>query len=147
MSSLLLDYVIKPCYQGLARSLHSNLSQSCSIGLRSGLCAGQSSSSTPNSLIHVLMDLALCTGAHYSHAGTGRGHPQTVPTKSKMSCYAEALRVPLTGTQGQSPTPEKQPHFTLCTLHNAVRQVSFSWQSSNPDSSIGLGLVLHHCFV
>uniref|UniRef100_A0A3P8W8X0 Eukaryotic translation initiation factor 4E binding protein 1 n=1 Tax=Cynoglossus semilaevis TaxID=244447 RepID=A0A3P8W8X0_CYNSE len=27
------------------------------------LCAGQSSSSTPDSVIHVFMDLALCTGA------------------------------------------------------------------------------------
>ncbi len=41
--------------EGLARSLRSNSSQRCSIGLRSGLCAGQSSSSTPNSLIHVFM--------------------------------------------------------------------------------------------
>ena len=49
--------------EGLALSLHSNSSQRCSIRLRSGLCAGQSSSSTPNSLIHVFMDLALCTGA------------------------------------------------------------------------------------
>uniref|UniRef100_A0A3B4DS63 NACHT domain-containing protein n=1 Tax=Pygocentrus nattereri TaxID=42514 RepID=A0A3B4DS63_PYGNA len=49
--------------EGLACSLHSNSSQRCSIGLRSGLCAGQSSSSTPNSLIHVFMDPALCTAA------------------------------------------------------------------------------------
>ena len=49
--------------EGLALSLHSNSSQRCSIGLRSGLCAGQSSSSTPNSLIHVFMDPALFTGA------------------------------------------------------------------------------------
>nr|XP_061844147.1 uncharacterized protein LOC133624531 isoform X2 [Nerophis lumbriciformis] len=47
----------------LALSLRSNSSQRCSIGFRSGLCAGQSSSSTPDSVIHVFMDLALCTGA------------------------------------------------------------------------------------
>ena len=47
--------------EGLALSLRCNSPQRCSIGLRSGLCAGQSSSSTPNSLIHT--DLALCTGA------------------------------------------------------------------------------------
>ena len=34
--------------------------------MRSGLCAGQSSSSTSNSLIHVFADLALCTGAQSS---------------------------------------------------------------------------------
>uniref|UniRef100_A0A3P8S0T8 Uncharacterized protein n=1 Tax=Amphiprion percula TaxID=161767 RepID=A0A3P8S0T8_AMPPE len=50
--------------EGLALSLCSNSSQRCSMGLRSGLCAGQSSSSTPDSVIHVFMDLALCTGAH-----------------------------------------------------------------------------------
>ena len=47
--------------EGLAHSLHSNSSQRSSIGLGSGLCAGLSSSSTPNLLIHVFMDLALCT--------------------------------------------------------------------------------------
>ncbi|KAK3526022.1 hypothetical protein QTP70_012787 [Hemibagrus guttatus] len=47
--------------EGQARSLRSNSSQRCSMGLRTGLCAGQSSSSTPNSLIHVFMDLALVT--------------------------------------------------------------------------------------
>uniref|UniRef100_A0A3B4E0Q5 Uncharacterized protein n=1 Tax=Pygocentrus nattereri TaxID=42514 RepID=A0A3B4E0Q5_PYGNA len=66
--------------EGLARSLRSNSSQRCSVGLKSGLCAGQSSSSTPISLIHVFMDL-LCALVH-SHIGTGRGRPQTVPTKS-----------------------------------------------------------------
>ena len=65
--------------EGVALSLHSNSSQRCSIGLRSGLCARQSSSSTPNSRLHVFMDL-LCALVH-SHVGTGRGHPQTVPTK------------------------------------------------------------------
>ena len=49
--------------ESLAHSLRSNSSQRCSIGLRSGLCAGQSGSSTPNWLIHVFMDLALCSGA------------------------------------------------------------------------------------
>jgi len=42
--------------ESLAHNRHS-------MGLRSGLCAGQSSSSTPNSSNHVFMDLALCTGA------------------------------------------------------------------------------------
>ena len=43
--------------EGLALSLHSNSSQRCSIRMRSGLCAHQSSSSTPNSL---LMSLWTC---------------------------------------------------------------------------------------
>jgi len=30
------------------------------------------------------------------------------------------------------------PHHKLYTWHNAVRQVQFSWQPPNPDSSIGL---------
>ena len=50
-----------------------NSSQRCSIGLRSGPGAGQSSSFTPNLLIHVFMDL-LCALLG-SHVGTGRGHP------------------------------------------------------------------------
>ena len=48
---------------GLASSRHSNLSQRYSMGLRLGLCAGQSSSSTPILTKHFYMDLALCTGA------------------------------------------------------------------------------------
>ena len=48
---------------GLARSRRSNSSQRCSMGLRSGLCASQSSSSTTISTNHFCMDLALCTGA------------------------------------------------------------------------------------
>jgi len=30
-----------------------------------------------------------------------------------MSWYAEALRVPFTGTKGSSPTPEKQPYTII----------------------------------
>uniref|UniRef100_A0A8C7J1G1 E3 ubiquitin-protein ligase UHRF n=1 Tax=Oncorhynchus kisutch TaxID=8019 RepID=A0A8C7J1G1_ONCKI len=41
----------------LAHSRLSNSSQRCSMGLRSGLCAGQSSSSTPISTNHFCMDL------------------------------------------------------------------------------------------
>ena len=44
-----------------------------------GLWAGQSNSSTPNSLIHVFMDLDCALAC--SHVGTGRRHPQTVPTE------------------------------------------------------------------
>lgn len=65
--------------EGLACSLHSNSSQRCSIGLRLPARSSQSSSSTPNLHIHVFMDLALCTVR--CHFGTGKGHPQTIPTK------------------------------------------------------------------
>ena len=61
-----------------------------------------------------------------SHVGTGRGHPQTKMKLSKISWYAEAFRVPFTGTKGPSPAPEKQPHtiippppnFTLGTMQS-----------------------------
>lgn len=42
--------------------VRSNVSQRGSVGLRSGSCASKSHSSTPKSLIYVLMDQALCTG-------------------------------------------------------------------------------------
>ncbi len=45
-----------------ALNFHSTLSQRCLMGLRSGLCEGQSRSSTPNSSDHVFMDLDLLTG-------------------------------------------------------------------------------------
>ena len=68
----------------------------------------------------------LCALVH-SHAGTGRGHPQTGSMKlSRISWYPEAFRVPLTGTKGPSPAPEKRPHtiippppnFTLGTMQS-----------------------------
>ena len=68
------------------------------MGLRSGLCAGQSSSSTPISTNHFRMDLTC-------HAGTGKGLLQTVRHKvgntesSRMSLYAVELRFPFTGTK------------------------------------------------
>ena len=52
----LLPPLLRLC---LARSLHSNSSQRCLMGLRSGLCAGQSSYSTPISTNNFCMDLAL----------------------------------------------------------------------------------------
>ena len=134
--------------EGLALSLRSNSSQRCSIGLRSGLCAGQSSSSTPNSLIHVFMDLALCTGAQSCWKRKGPSpncsHKVGSMELARISWYGEAFRVPFTGTKGSSPAPEKQtPHHNpsstkLYTWHNAVRQVPFSWQPPHPDLSIRL---------
>ena len=48
---------------GLACSQRSNSSQRFSMGLRVGLCAGQSSSTTLISTNHFFMGLTLCTGA------------------------------------------------------------------------------------
>ena len=130
--------------EGLALSLRSNSSQRFSIGLRSGLCAGQSSSSTPHSLIHVFMDFALCTGAQscWNRKGPSPNCSHKVGSMelSKISWYAEAFRVPFTGTKGPRPVPEKQPHtiippppnFTLGTMQSD----KFSWQPPNPDLSI-----------
>ncbi|XP_073699838.1 Fc receptor-like protein 5 [Garra rufa] len=76
----------------------------------SGLCAGQSSSSTPDSVIHVFMDLALCAGAQSCWKRKGpapnRSHKVGSMELSKMSWFAEAY--PFTG-QAQllknNPTP------------------------------------------
>ena len=81
------------------------------------LCAGQSSSSTPNSLTHVLMDLALCTGAqpcwNRKQPSPNCSHKVGSMELSIISWYAEAFRVPFTGTKGPSPSPEKQPHTII----------------------------------
>lgn len=45
-----------------ARCQHSNSSQKCSVGLRSWLCAGHSSSTTPTLANYVFMALHLCKG-------------------------------------------------------------------------------------
>jgi hypothetical protein len=50
------------CWAIRPRSQRSNSSQRCLMGLRLGLCADLSSSSTPISTNHFCMDLALCTG-------------------------------------------------------------------------------------
>ena len=47
---------------GLTHNQHSNSSQRCSMGLRSGLCAGQSSTSTLISTNHFTMDLTVHGG-------------------------------------------------------------------------------------
>lgn len=119
--------------EGLAHKFQCNSSQRCSVGLRrSGLCAGQSSFSTANSLIHVFMDLTLRTCAQFCFNRKGPSsncsHKVRSMKLSKMSCYDEALRVLFTGTKGLSPAPEKQPHtiispplhMTQCSLKSTV---------------------------
>ena len=67
----------------------------CSMGLRSGLCADQSSSSThrPRQTISVLT--SLCARGH-SHAETGKGLPHTVATKLEAQNCLEQRYSPLT---------------------------------------------------
>ena len=112
------------------------------------LCAGHSSSSTPNSLIHVFMDLALCTGAqscwNRKKPSPNCSHKVGSMKLSNIS-YGDAFRVPLIGTKG--PTSHHNPLSTkLHTWHNAVRQVPFSWQQPNPDyleqGNFSTGLVI-----
>ena len=131
--------------EGLALSLCSNSSQRCSVGLKSGLCAGQSSSSTPNSLSMSLWTLLYALV--HSYVGTGRGHPQTVPTKLEawncptslgMLKHTEFLSLELkVQTQLLKNNPNHNPPSTkLHTWHNAVRL--FFWQPPNSDLSIRL---------
>jgi len=50
-----------------------------------------------------------------------------------MSWYAEALKIPFTGSKGPILAPEKQH---LHTMNSAIRHVTFSWHPPNPDSPI-----------
>ena len=111
--------------EGLARNLRSGSSQRCLIGLRSELFEDQSNSSTPNSPNHVLMGLALYTGAQ-SCWNIKRAFPKLFPQSwkpdlSQMSWYAEVLRSPF--------TPEKQaPSSTKLYRW----QVTLSWHPPKP---------------
>ena len=73
--------------------------------------SGKSSSSTPNWLIHVFMDFALCTGAQscWNRKGPSANcfHKVGSMKLSKISWYAEEFRIPFTGTKGPSPAPGK----------------------------------------
>ncbi|MED6255406.1 hypothetical protein ATANTOWER_009226 [Ataeniobius toweri] len=69
--------------EDLAHSLHSNPSKRCSVRLTSTFGAGQSGSSAPIPLIHVFRELIW--NVVHTHVGTGRSHPQTVPTTKGLS--------------------------------------------------------------
>ena len=102
--------------EGMSHSLPSNSCQRCSIGLRSGLCASQSSFSIPNSLFHVFMDLALCTGAQSCWNRKEPSHKcfhKVGSMKLSKISWLCSFRVPLTGTKGPSPAPEQQPHTII----------------------------------
>ena len=76
------------------------------MGLRSGLYAGKSSSSTPISTNHFYMDLTLCSGALscWNRKGPSSNccHKIGSTELSRMSLCAVALRFPFTGTKGPS---------------------------------------------
>ena len=91
---------------------------------RSGLCAGQSSSSTPILTNHFCMDLALCRGALscWNRKGPSPNccHKVGSSELSSMSLYAVALRFPFTGTKGPSSNHEKQPQTIIHSLQLAL---------------------------
>ncbi len=90
--------------EGWARNLCSRSSQRCLM--RSGLSAGQSTSSTPNSSNHVFMDLALCIEAqscwNRKEPSPNCSHKVGSIALSKMSCYAEALWFLFAGSEKPS---------------------------------------------
>lgn len=89
----------------------------CFVGLRSVLCAGQSISSTPNLLIDVFIDLALCSGVqsywNEKSPSPNSSHKVGDMKLSKILWYGEILRVTFTGTKGPSLNPEEQPHTII----------------------------------
>ena len=121
--------------EGLTLSLSvSNSSQRCSFGLRSGLCAGQPSSFTPNSLIHVFMDLALCTGAQscWNRKGPSPNCSSKVGSMelSNISWYAEAFIAPF------SETKEPRKYGAQRELmRNNLRDIGLYRESTGPGTA------------
>jgi hypothetical protein len=87
------------------------------MGLRSGLYAGQSSSSTLISTNNFCMDLALCTGALscWNRKGPSPNcyHKVGCTESSRMSWNVVVLRFPFTGTKGPRLNHEKQPQTII----------------------------------
>lgn len=103
---------------GLAGSLCSNTSQRLSVWLRSGLYAGPSGCSTPNSLIPLFMNLALCTGVQSCWNRKWWSNTFGSVKLSKMPWCAETLELPFIGTKTPSPSSELQIIIPPCTkLH------------------------------
>jgi hypothetical protein len=124
---------------GLAHSQRFNESQRCSMGLSSGLCGGQWSSSTQISRNDFCMDLALCTWELLCWNRKGPSpnccYKFGCTESSRMSWSAVALIFPFTGTKGPSPKPWKTAPDPYCSstklysLHYALGQGAFSWHS------------------
>lgn len=95
--------------EGLACNLCSSSSQRCSMGLRSGLCAGQ--------IFNTKLIQPFLYGPCFVHSHAGIepspncSHKVRSIALSKMC--ADALRFLFTRNKGPSPNPEKQPHTSM----------------------------------
>ena len=101
--------------------------------LRSGLSAGQSTSSTPISTNYFCMDLALCTGelSCWNRKGPSPNccHKFGGTELSRMSLHVGALRY-FTGTKGPNHKKTALDHYSSSKLYSwqyASGQVAFSW--------------------
>jgi hypothetical protein len=119
------------------------------MGLRSGLCAGQSSSSTPILTNHSFMDLALCRGElscwNWKRPSRNCCLKFGSTESSRMLLYAVVLRLPFPWLKlrGHALTI-KISHRSFFLLHQTLQlalcigEVAFSWHPPNPDSTVGL---------
>ena len=116
--------------------------------LRSGLCAGQSSSSTPILENNFCMDLTLCTRELSCWNRKGpfpnccHNWKHRIVQNATVCC---ALRFPFNVTKGPRPNYEKLPQSTIppppnFSWHYEVGQVAVSWHPPNPYLFFGL----HH---
>jgi hypothetical protein len=127
---------------GLERSRRSNSSYRCSVGLRSGLWAGQSISGALLSTNHSLTDLALWQGAlscWYRQLSSVNWSSNIYSTQRvKMSLYPSVFRFPCSISRGPSPFHEKRPHtlmpppISLFALHMLAGIVLQEFATSKP---------------
>ena len=120
---------------GLSRSQRSNSSQRCLMVSRSGLCAGQSSSSTPISTNHFCMDLALCTRALscWNWKGPSKTVAMKLEAQNSLECHC------ILKHYDKKTAPDLYSSSTkLYSWHYALGQVVFSCHPPNPDSFLGL---------
>lgn len=87
------------------------------------------------------MFTGLRSALEHSHAKIEKDLPQNVFTKKPW--YAKALTFPFTGGAEPTHCNTASYNYPFLSWHNSVRQVVFSWQSPNPQSSIRLPTPLH----
>ena len=83
----------------------------------------QASQLHPHRLLLSSVSLDLLCALMHSHVGTGGAVPKLSHSMElyNISCYAEAFRVPFTGTKGPSSAPHHNPpppNFTLGTMQS-----------------------------
>jgi hypothetical protein len=109
---------------GLDRSRRSNSSHRCSMGVRSGLWAGQSISGTLLSTNHSLTDLALWNGplsCWYRQLSSPKlSSIVDSRQRGKMSLYPSAFRFPRCITRGPSQFHENHPHAVMLPPPNFI---------------------------